>query len=68
MTPCADRTLKNDPARKRAGSRKWFYRVAGGLDSTVLGGVFSYFVISDALVILKAIKEDVASTFFMIFE
>lgn len=68
MTPCADRTLKNDPARFRAGSRRWFYGVVPGLDSAVLSGMFSYFVLLDAFVILKTIEEDVANAVFMIFE
>ncbi len=68
MAPCADRTLKNDPARFRAGSRRWFYGVVRGLNSAVLGGMFSYFVLPDAFVMLKTIEENVANAVFMIFE
>lgn len=48
--------------------RRWFYGVAGGSDSAVLGGMFSYFVLPDAFVILKTIEENVANAVFMIFE
>ena len=50
------------------GSRRWFYGVVRGLDSAVLGGMFSYFVLPDAFVMLKTIEENVANAVFMIFE
>lgn len=44
-----------------AGPRRWFCGVAGGLDSAVLGEMFSYFVLPDAFVRLKTIPFRVNS-------